>query len=278
MSDIRTLNDQGLGSLPPVLISLLGFFKLTLCGQPAPISSGSKSEQLLTCLALARQRGLLRAELLERIWPQCDAALAGQCLNSLTHQLNKLVHASGDGLGLIAHDNGYYYLNVQAGVGIDVDYFDAWYNFGKRLLQKGETTNGVAYCEQALMLYHGDLCGDSTIYIVIERERLRATFLELLTCLADHYYRHGEPEASLSYLHRLLVQDPCREDAHRLAMRCYMQRNLRAQALRQYRICCQALAVEFEAGPEPATIALFNQIRLDPSSVSFHPTASFTIS
>lgn len=271
MIAIQPLNDQVLEIFPPVMISLLGPFRLSLHGQRASISSGSKSEHLLTCLALARQHGLPRVEILERIWPQCDSVLAGQCLNSLTHQLNKLVHAALDGLRLIVYDNGYYHLNMQAEVGVDIDYFDAWHKFGQRLLQKGEVASGIAYYKQAVALYHGELCGDSTIQSVIERERLRAAFLDLLAYLADHYYTHEDPGLALSYIHRLLAQDPCREDAHRLAMRCYMLLNLRAQALRQYRICYQALVVEFDAEPEPATVALFDQIRLDPMSVSGCP-------
>jgi DNA-binding SARP family transcriptional activator len=66
---------------------------------------------------------------------------------------------------------------------------------------------------------------------------------------------------------RLLADDPCREDAHRLAMRCYMQRGQRAMALHQYHVCVDILRMEFDASPEAATTALFDQIRLQPESI-----------
>lgn len=50
-------------------------------------------------------------------------------------------------------------------------------------------------------------------------------------------------------------------------MRCYVRQGERAEALRQYRLCESVLRVEFDALPEPATTALFAQIRLDPGSV-----------
>jgi hypothetical protein len=50
-------------------------------------------------------------------------------------------------------------------------------------------------------------------------------------------------------------------------MRCHVRRGERAQALRQYRLCESVLRSEFETDPEPATKALFEQIRLDPDSV-----------
>jgi DNA-binding SARP family transcriptional activator len=254
-------------TLQPVMISLLGSFRLTFQDTPAPIGSGSKAESLLVSLALAGKRRLRRGHLLERLWPETDPALAGQSLNSLNYRLNTLAKKSSSCSGIVHHDDGYYYLNTSQCVGVDVDYFEKWSAKGKRLLQGGEPKRGVAYCVRALALYRGDLHGDDNIRTIVERERLRVTFLDLLASLADYYYTQGDTTQALTYIHRLLAHDPCREDAHRHAMRCYVRRGTRSQALRQYHICRQILATEFETRPEPATQALFNQIRLDPASV-----------
>jgi hypothetical protein len=50
-------------------------------------------------------------------------------------------------------------------------------------------------------------------------------------------------------------------------MRCYVRRGERAQALRQFRICESVLRTEFNAPPEPATLALFERVRLTPAEV-----------
>jgi DNA-binding SARP family transcriptional activator len=263
----QPFDDNALSTLSPVVISVLGSFQLTLGGKPASVVSEGKSEHLLICLALAHQHRMLRAQLLERVWPHSDSALAGQALNSLNHQLNKLSSGFLNGAGVIVHESGYYQLNVTAGVWVDVDHFAAWSEMGKRLLSNGDGLGGATYCEQALMLYQGDLCGDSCIQTIIERERLRSVFLDLLARVADHYYIHGDPHKALRYIQQLLANDPCREDAHRQAMQCYVRLCQRAQALRQYRLCCQALAIEFDIKPEPATVALFEQIRLNPASI-----------
>ena len=265
--NVRPGNGESLEKRLPVMISVLGPLRLTLAGKLVSIGDCSKSEHLLISLALARQHRLRRAHLLERIWPECDPVLAGQCLNSLTYELNKVVNHHLDGANLILHERGYYRLNRQAGIGVDLDYFETWRQEGLDWLRSGEVARGVASCERALSLYRGDLGGDPSIDTLIERERLRVAFLELLARLADHYYGCAKPAQALSYLQRLLVYDPCREDAHRQAIRCFMQVGQRSQALRQYQICRQALALEFEAEPEPATVELFNRIRLDPGSV-----------
>jgi DNA-binding SARP family transcriptional activator len=249
------------------MISLLGTFRLTLHGELAPIGSGSKSERLLIHLALAGRRHVERVILLEHLWPDNDPARASQSLNSLVYHLNKLAQSPLKQASIITNENGHYSLNRSAGVGVDIDYFDDWRTQGKRLLRHGDAEKGIVYCERALELYRGDLTDASSIEAIIERERLRAAYLDLLASLADYAYSDQDPEKALSYIHRLLKHDPCREDAHRLAMRCYVRLGTRAQALRQYQVCCQVLKAEFDAKPEPETEALFYQIRLDPKSI-----------
>ena len=268
MNNAMIFQDHHWDTLAPVMISLLGSFKLTLYDKLAPISNGSKFESLLVCLALDQQRCVSRSQLLEQLWPASDLALAGQSLNSLIYQLNKLTKQFSKPINLINHEGGYYSLNRSENVGIDIDYFDAWRAEGACLFDQGEDERGIVYYERALALYQGDLSGDeSNIQTVIERERLRAAFLDLLASLADSAYSHDNPTKALSYIHRLLRHEPCREDAHRLAMCCYVHLGNRSQALRQYQFCCQLLAAEFDAKPEAATETLFDQIRLDPASI-----------
>jgi DNA-binding SARP family transcriptional activator len=245
------------------MLSLLGPFRLTYHNQPLPIGSGSKSEAILVHLALASHRCLPRAQLLEQLWPDHDPTLAGQSLNSLLYQLNRLLKKAPRSVPIVLHENGYYALNYPAEVSVDMDYFEALQQQGKQLLNDGQIAGGIAYCEEALALYRGDLCCDANIQAILERERLRVLFLSLLAALVDHYDAYGDPARALTYIQRLLKHDPCREDAHRQAMRCYVCLGMRAQALRQYQLCCQLLATEFDAKPEPATDALFEQIRLN---------------
>ena len=258
---------QHLDTLEPVMISLLGSFRLTFRGKLAPVNSGSKAESLLIDLTLARRSRLRREYLLERLWPESDPALAGQSLNSLSYRLNNLAKKSSQGASIVSHNNGYYFLDMAQGIGVDIDYFEAWSAHGRRLLLNGKSKEGISFCEHALALYQGNLYGDDSIQLIVERERLRVAYLDLLACLADYYYSQRDSAQALTLIHRLLAHDPCREDAHRLAMRCYVQQGTRAQALRQYQICRQILAAEFETKPEPATETLFNQIRSDPASV-----------
>ena len=91
--------------------------------------------------------------------------------------------------------------------------------------------------------------------------------MTVLAHLADYYFSIGEYGNCLEFADQLLKNDACREDAHRLVMRCYVRRGERAQALHQYRLCTEILQSEFDAVPEQQTLQLYNQIRLSPHTV-----------
>jgi DNA-binding SARP family transcriptional activator len=127
----------------------------------------------------------------------------------------------------------------------------------------------MASYRQALELYQGDLspCAGSDTYASVERAHLRSRYLTLLSYLAEYHFKQNDYTTCLHYARLLIRSDPCREDAFRLTMRCYVRCGERAQALRQFELCRHILSTEFNAVPEAATVALFDQIRLNPESV-----------
>jgi len=252
----------------PVLICLLGSFRVLKAGASVPVRSGGKSAMLLSSLALRDRHGASRESLIETLWPDADVARSGHALNSLISALRKLLSDVLAGASPIIYRGGTYELNIDAGVGVDIVHFDNLARTAERQLREGDMTAAVRSWRQAVALYRGDVCSvDDGVRTIMQRERLRALYLSLLGRLADRSFRERDYAAALGYALRLLSHDPCREDAHRLTMRCHVRLGERAQALRQYRVCEQILASEFEARPEPTTYALFEQVRLDPAGV-----------
>ncbi len=124
---------------------------------------------------------------------------------------------------------------------MDVSHFDTLVHAGDRQYRAGDLVAAIHTYSQAADVYRGDLCVDANVNDdaqgLIECERLRAQYLTLLARLADYHYGSRDYGASLDYAWRLLARDPCREDAHRLVMRCYVRQGERAEALRQYGTC-----------------------------------------
>lgn len=268
-------HDRGIASfprtdaaLPPILICLLGPFRLLKNGHPVAVRSNSKTEGLLCHLGLAAGHPVPRETLLVALWPSSPSRLASQSLHSLLHSLQKLLSDATDGAPPVVHTDGNYQLNVEAGLGIDVTSFDALATAGDQQRRAGDLASSAISYRQAVALYRGDLCvHGSNFHTAVEREHLRARYLSLLAQLANYHFTQRDYSACLDAAQRLLTIDPCREDGHRLVMRCYVRQEERGAALRQYRLCVDILRSEFDAAPELATMGLFDQVRLDPSSI-----------
>src|SRR6476619_1965739 len=108
----------------PVMICLLGNFRLLVAGELIPIHPGSKSEALLSLLALRSGRRMPREQLIQSLWPESDPDLARNSLHNLVHHLNKLLGSALHGAAPVLHEDGYYRLNLAAGIGVDVVSFD----------------------------------------------------------------------------------------------------------------------------------------------------------
>lgn len=251
----------------PIFICLLGGFRLLKHSEPVHLRGGGKGEGLLSSLALRHGHTAPREFLLQMLWPDSDPALAAQSLHTLVYALHKALGDAIGGAAPIVHTDRLYRLNVDAGIGIDVAQFERHLHTAEHFARDGDAERSASAYADAVRLYTGDLSSVADVHAVLERERLRSLYLSALARLSDHHYERGDYTGALNFALAILVDDPCREDAHRLAMRCYVQRGERAQALRQYQLCVKILRAEFDAAPEPATTALFDQVRLDPRSV-----------
>jgi DNA-binding SARP family transcriptional activator len=249
------------------LVCLLGSFRLLRYGSPLALPISGKAMQLLSVLALHHASGVLRETLLDLLWPEQETAQATVSLNSLVYSLHRRLRDARHGGSAVVYANGAYALNTAAGFGTDIARFDALVKAGDRLAAAVLPAEATVHYELAAGLYRGDLCSGADVYAVIERERLRASYLTVLAWLADRAASEGDHTAALEYALRLLACEPCREDAHRLVMRAHVRRGERAQALRQYRLCEQVLREEFDAVPEALTTELFNRIRHDAARI-----------
>ena len=254
-------------SPPPIAICLLGAFRIRARSGWLPLKPGGKSEQFLGALALGAPYGVARDELLGLVWPAAPEDLATQSLNTLVHDTNRRLALALDGASAVLRRDGRYQLNTGAGVVVDVHAFDAAAEAGDRFGREGDGVGAILSYDRAVALYAGDLVMAGDVRQVLERERLRARYLSVRSRLADHHFAARTYASALLEALALLAADPCREDAHRMAMRCRVRLGERAQALRQYRVCSEVLRLEFDVEPEGATRDLYEAIRLDPDSI-----------
>jgi DNA-binding SARP family transcriptional activator len=250
-----------------VSIRLLGGFSVVKDKRTLELRHGGKAEALLVNLALRLPGGIDREELLSLLWPASDEALASQSLHTLVHGLRVAIGDALGGAPPVVRRAGRLCLNLEDGIAVDVEEFEQQAAQGDRLRRAGNDGDAIPCYEHAVGVYHGDLVVGSEVRHLLDRERLRARYLEVLARLAESRFQQEDFTAARDRALELLGNDPCREDAHRMVMRCGVRLGQRAQALRQYRTCAEILEREFGARPEPATTELYDLVRLDPLAV-----------
>jgi DNA-binding SARP family transcriptional activator len=127
----------------------------------------------------------------------------------------------------------------------------------------------TAQLDRALQLYQADFLAMFHLrsasgfdeWATVEREHLRQRMIAALTQLIDCHERHHQYAEGIRLATRLLELDALDEAAHRQMMRLLVLNGQRCAALAHYDACRRILAAEFGVEPEPATVALQQQIR-----------------
>jgi DNA-binding SARP family transcriptional activator len=120
---------------------------------------------------------------------------------------------------------------------------------------------------QAAELYRGDLLEGFDArsaafdeWLNNERLLLRRQAGDTLQKLTQLCAANDDLDGASSACSRLLALEPLNEAAHRTMMELHARRGTYAEALRQYRVCKEALRRELDVAPEPATEQLYRDL------------------
>ena len=127
----------------------------------------------------------------------------------------------------------------------------------ERLARAGKLDAATALYDGPLLDDHGVRDGAFEDWLHVERTRLHDLAIDILGALAASQ----SGDTAIETAQRLLQLDPAREESHRTLMRLYIAAGQRAQALRQYQHCCNALQRELQAKPDIETESLYRQIQ-----------------
>ncbi|MBV8491745.1 MAG: AAA family ATPase, partial [Candidatus Eremiobacteraeota bacterium] len=113
----------------------------------------------------------------------------------------------------------------------------------------------------AIELYRGTLLGDFyDEWLMVEQERLRATYLDLLVDAAYKARAEREFATALRYVDRILTEDEWREDAVRLGMAIKYESGDRTGALTDFSRFAAHLKKEMRVEPMADTLAMRDTI------------------
>jgi predicted ATPase/DNA-binding SARP family transcriptional activator/DNA-binding CsgD family transcriptional regulator len=250
------------GDEPAVLrIDLLAGFRMTV-GSTELTDAALRSRQaarLIKLLALAPGHALHREQLDEVLWPGSAPAAAANSLRQALYIARRALRVLPlDPTLVLRTQHECVHLYPASRLRIDVEAFEM---AARAARQAADPTDYWA----AIDRYSGPLLPDDPYedWATSRREVLAAAYLALLDDVAQLHEIRGEYNQAIAALRRLVTAEPAHEAAQGRLMRLYAASRRRPLALRQYHQLVQALARELDVAPEPATQALYQEIKRD---------------
>lgn len=243
-------------------VHLLGSLLVTVDELPIEQWQSGRSRAVLKYLVTHRNPWPTRQLLMEVFWPNAAPDSARNNLNVAIHGLRRMLRTVTNAPVVVLRDEAYR-LHPDVRLWLDVDEFDCAADAGRRLEVTGALDAATVAYEKAIGLYQGDFLADDPYeqWAVIDRERIRLAYLDVLDRLSRLHLGRGRCAAAAALCRRIIERDVCREDAHQRLMRCYSRQGQPHLALRQYEACVAALRAELDVEPDPATVELQQQIR-----------------
>jgi len=233
----------------PHKINVLGRFKAYRSnGEPVEIPS-KKALALVGYLAV-EEGPIPRETLATLLWADTGDERARhnlrQALSKIRHCCDSLVAVNGDCLELDSR-------NCET----DVAHFE--------VLASNDDPGQLRQC---LDLYRGELLEginprepEYADWLMLARARLRNMACQVANRLGRVLAEQGRSEESIKAYCALLEIDPAHELAHRALMDLYARAGRRSDALRQYRICAEALDRELGVEPDAETKRHYEELR-----------------
>jgi len=230
-------------------IRLLGSFQGRIGSHDLPdrVWRLSKARSLLKLLALSPSHRLPREQVVDLLWPDLSPEAAANNLHQTLHGVRRALRTP-DGTGEVRLQHGLLSLPPDGGLWGDVDAFESAASTARR-------SDDPALHHTALGLYAGDLLPDDLYddWATWRREGLHQTYLQLLLGVARRHEARGELKQAMEALQGAIQCEPTLEESHVALMRLYAAAGQRRQALRQYALLREVLAVELDAEPDESS-------------------------
>jgi LuxR family maltose regulon positive regulatory protein len=224
-----------------------------------------KAKELFQLLVTKKEQVLPREEIFSLLWKDLDEKVATRDFKVALNALNKVLEPSRTARSMpffIQRHDTAYGLNMTSAFELDAAEFEQWIKDG--LVEKDQEKARI-HLQKALELYTGDYLPERRHedWCIDERERLQVLFLRAAERFAQLNVSIKEYDRAIYWCEQILHKDSCWEEAYRILMYCYYQKNNRPQALKWYQKCCEKLEREIGVSPMSTTEQMYNMIMLN---------------
>jgi predicted ATPase/DNA-binding SARP family transcriptional activator len=243
-------------------ISLFGRMRLAADDDPLPCAGAAETRRLLGYLLLHRGAAERRTHVAFTLWPDSTEAEAVARLRRELYVLQRALPASAPDRPWVIADRATVQWNPTGDWWLDVAEFESRCSVLPGQAHPRASVSIIPRLERAVWLYAGDLLVDDyDDWVLVERERLRHTYGQVLAYLTSLSAADGDLRGAVASAEVLVSHDDLREESHRLLMALRYLAGDRAAALGAYESCRQLLARELDVEPMPETERLADAIK-----------------
>jgi TolB-like protein/DNA-binding SARP family transcriptional activator len=217
---------------------------------------GRKTRGLLACLCLAQGDRVSRSRLVGLFWDRSPDPQARMSLRQSLTELNGIVNRHVPGLIEIGRDS----------VRIDIRkcWIDALAVLEASVDPTADLSNLVQSYSERLLEDLDGITPSFDHWLAAERTRFEDRVRKILEAELDRLIeQNARPEVRAAAARRLINFEPTHEGAARNLMSAFAQMGDRAQAIREYERCRQALLTVLDLPPSKETTAVYEAIRIE---------------
>jgi TolB-like protein/DNA-binding SARP family transcriptional activator len=217
---------------------------------------GRKTRGLLACLCLAQGDRVSRSRLVGLFWDRSPDPQARMSLRQSLAELNGIVNRHVPGLVEIGRDS--------VRINIRKCWVDALAVLDASVDPTADLSNLVQPDSERLLEDLDGITPSFDHWLAAERTRFEDRVRKILEAELDRLIeQNARPEVRAAAARRLINFEPTHEGAARNLMSAFAQMGDRAQAIREYERCRQALLTVLDLPPSKETTAVYEAIRIE---------------
>ena len=232
-----------------VRFEMLGGFHVLVGGRHVARALTVRQQQILTYLVLHARGPVARAQIAGQLWPESTDAQASTNLRREWHHLREGWPELDGCVETAARTLSWRDEAPDSDVALFETAASAARQGDRSALDDAATLIAATCCRVA-----------TTSGSQADRERLRATAIEVLAGLVARLETERALAEAISRAQQLLRLDPLNEPAWCALMRCHARRGERATALHLYQQCAATLKRELDVQPSAATRGTYREI------------------
>jgi DNA-binding SARP family transcriptional activator len=248
---------------PSLAVHCLGPFHAYFNDRQVENLPNAKGKSIFKFLVMQRRRPVGKEVLMELFWPNADPYAARNNLNVAIYGLRQAFARTSRSRSVVLFRDDCYLLNPELEIWVDYEAFMEHVAAARALERAARLVPAMQEYRRAEALYQGEFLEEDRYedWPDALRRSLEDDYLALLDRLSKHYFEREDYTACVTLCGKMLSADACHEGPHRRLMRCWSRQGLPHLALRQYRVCREALVQDLEVEPSEATTELFERIR-----------------